>query len=601
MTHEKRGVRTRIMLVAPLVLVIASVTAASLLIMRDRMRQQFSNDLSEDLTHSVENFQNLEGQRRAALRRENALLADLPSLKALMTTSDQRTIEDGAVEFWQVSGNDLFALATSRGEVVAAYTAEAEATPKLREDLEALIADPAKHYLLSNGRLFEYSVRPLYFGSEIDGTLLGYVVSGYAIDRDFVGQVSQASDAEATFLADGKVVASTLAPSRQQDLLNARSLLTQPGRKPATVTLGGEHYLSTGEDLSKGAEGQLHLIVLKSFAQAEQATRDINRLVLIVGLLALIVGAALMLVLSDMVTRPLELLAKSVRAFGKGDSGYSLPNNGTQEVRELSTAFARMRKQIQETNRALLESERLATIGRMASSISHDLRHYLAAVYANAEFLSSSRLSEEERNELFTEIRMAVHGTTELIDSLLIFSRTGTAVQRAPELVAILVEKAIALVRTHPEAEHVVLRAKYGEPNATIAVVDARQIERAIYNLLLNACQSTRKDANELERRLVVAEVTATSKDLIVTITDNGPGVAETVRNSLFEPFVSEGKQSGTGLGLTLAHCIAQEHGGFVKLVGSQPGETVFLLSIARGAIDESVRDSARPVRTVTK
>lgn len=598
--REKRGVRTRMMLVAPLVLVIASVTAASLLIVRDRMRQQFSNNLSDDLTHSVETFQNLDGQRRAALRRENALLADLPSLKALMTTSDQRTIEDGAVEFWKVSGNDLFALATSQGRVVAADTVGMPATPKLRADLEILMTDPAKHYLLSDGRLFEYSVRPLYFGSESDGTLLGYVISGYAIDQDFVRQVSQASDAEATFLADGKVVASTLAPARQQDLLNDTALLAQGGKRPTTVSLGGEHYLSTVEDLSTGAEGQLHLIVLKSFGEAERATREINRLVSIVGLLALIVGSVLMLVLSGMVTRPLELLAKSVRAFGTGDSGYSLPENGTEEVRELSSAFARMRKQIQETNRALLEAERLATIGRMASSISHDLRHYLAAVYANAEFLASSRLSEEERNELFTEIRMAVHGTTELIDSLLIFSRTGMAVQRAPELVSILVEKAIALVRTHPDAEHVVLRARYGAPNETIAVLDARQIERAVYNLLLNACQSARKDANEPDERLVIAEITTTSKDLMVTITDNGPGVADAVRNSLFEPFVSEGKQSGTGLGLTLAHCIAQEHGGFVKLVSSRAGETIFLLSIARGAIESGAQSPAHPIRTVT-
>jgi nitrogen-specific signal transduction histidine kinase len=76
--------------------------------------------------------------------------------------------------------------------------------------------------------------------------------------------------------------------------------------------------------------------------------------------------------------------------------------------------------------------------------------------------------------------------------------------------------------------------------------------------------------------------------------------VAEAVRDSLFEPFVSEGKQSGTGLGLTLAHCIAQEHGGFVKLVSSQPGKTVFLLSIARGAVDWKAQISAHPTGTVT-
>lgn len=143
------------------------------------------------------------------------------------------------------------------------------------------------------------------------------------------------------------------------------------------------------------------------------------------------------------------------------------------------------------------------------------------------------------------------------------------------------------------------LRSQYGGPEETVAILEARQIERAIYNLLLNACQSTRRDANGSKGRLVVAEISATAKELMVTITDNGPGVADVVWHSLFEPFVSEGKQSGTGLGLTLAHCIAQEHGGFVKLVSSQPGETIFLLSIARGAIERRTRTSARSIGTV--
>jgi len=95
------------------------------------------------------------------------------------------------------------------------------------------------------------------------------------------------------------------------------------------------------------------------------------------------------------------------------------------EVRELSVAFDGMRREIVAANKALLESERLATIGRMASSVSHDLRHYLAAVYANAEFLATSRISEQERMDILSDIQVAVHGTTELIDSMLVFSRTG--------------------------------------------------------------------------------------------------------------------------------------------------------------------------------
>jgi signal transduction histidine kinase len=592
--QEPRGVPTRWMLVATLVLVIASVTFSSLLLVRERMSRQVLDDLSEDLNHSVETFQSLEAQRLSALQRENALLARLPSLKALMTTNDEGTIADGAIEFWQVGGNDLFALAARDGRVVAAYTQGLPATPALRLGLSEVVTLVGKHYLLSDGRLFEYSVRPLYFGSETTGTLLGYVISGYAIDAAFVRRVNRSSSAEIAFLAGDQVVTSTLA-ERFRDALGSQEARLA-GAKPIAISLSGERYLAASENLSTGATVPLRLVVMKSFDRAEQAQREINRMIALVGVLAVLVGTGLMLAVSSMVTGPLELLAKSVRAFGTGNSKYSLPARGTLEVKQLSSAFSSMRNEIQDTNRALLESERLATIGRMASSVSHDLRHYLAAVYANAEFLATAHLPEKDRAELLLDIRMAVQGTTELIDSLLIFSRTGRAAQRSPELMATLVERAIVLVRTHPDAGGILLRAVCDDPSLTVAVVEARQMERAIFNLLLNACQSAR-GAGQL--RTVTTAITSSPESVTVTITDNGPGVSNSIRSSLFEPFVSEGKQNGTGLGLTLAQCIAKEHGGDVRLISSRPGETIFALKILRDQVEKELpeRQSDTAVR----
>jgi len=590
--QEQKGISTRLMLVSALVLVIASVTFSTLLVIGDRMRQQVLKDFSEDLAHSVETFQSFQAQQLAALQRENALLADLPSLKALMTTSDERTIADGAVEFWKVSGNDLFALAATDGKIVAAYTRGAPADAELRSNLAGVLTQTGKHYLLSGGRLFEYSVRLLYFGSEAAGSLLGYVISGYDIDTPLLKQVNPSSVAEIAFLSGGRVVTSTLSPPLRADSDRQPELLRLGPDATASISLGGVRYLASAKDLSGDASAPLRLVVMKSFQHAEQSSHEITQLLVLVGVFALLAGTLLMLAISGMVTGPLELLARSVRAFGTGDSQSSLPQKGTREVRELSIAFASMRDEIQQTYRALLESERLATIGRMASSVSHDLRHYLAAVYANAEFLASSTLSDEERAELFADIRMAVDGTTELIDSLLVFSRTNAAAQRRPELIAPLVERAIALMRAHPDAEHVRLEAVCDDPTNTSALVDSKQMERAIYNLLLNACQAARSSAGI---PTVTAVIAASKQSLSITITDDGPGVSDSIRDSLFEPFVSAGKQNGTGLGLTLAQCVAEEHGGSVQLVSSHPGETVFVLSIARGALNTEYVESANP------
>jgi signal transduction histidine kinase len=576
--HRRQGIRTYALLILATAAVTVIVTTLSLLLIRHRLRDQVEAGLSQDLERSVINFQNLQAERLRALDRENALLAELPTLKALMTSGDDRTIQDGAFEFWQISSTDLFALVNSDGHLVALYTRSASSGSTLRGGVLALLASPDKHYLVDGGSLYSCSVRPLFFGTAESGTVLGYVVSGVSIDRT-VREISQPTGVDATFLSGGTVVAGTLDPSIQSSLDGQPGLLEATPRAPSTVRFENASFLAASEDLSASSTAPLHLVVLKSLEPATQSINRIDRIVLSAGLFALLAGAALVTILSRLVTRPLEELSRGVRAFGRGDSKYHLPRHGTQEVRQLSEAFAAMRRQIREANRALVESERLATIGSMASSVSHDLRHYLAAIYANSEFLASDRLSSKERAEIFADIRAAVLGTTDMIESLLIFSRTGTNARRSPELMATLLERAVALVRSHPDAEGVNLVTRYEDPVETSVVVDGKQIERAIFNLLLNACQSARCGP---EAHQVASTVEVQEQFVIVKVVDNGAGVPEKIRESLFEPFVSEGKQKGTGLGLTLAHCIALEHGGEVALLGSRRGETVFEMRVAR-------------------
>jgi signal transduction histidine kinase len=572
------------------VLIIAGTTASSLLIVRSRLQHHVQEALAADLQHSVETFQDIEAHRRSTLDQESSLLASLPSLKALMTTSDPRTITDDAVDFWKTSGNDLFALADANSHILSANAEDVSNTERLKRDLQAVIDDPSSHYLLSGGRLYEYSVRPLYFGSAATGTLLGYVISGYAVDHRLLQEVGRGAGAEAAFIAGSDIVASTLPMEKRKPLQGMVASLRQNSAE--ILSIGSERYLASIKDVTNGAVAPLRLVVMKSFNEADRTEREINRLVFLASLLAIVVGSLLMLLLARMVTRPLELLATGVRAFGEGDPKHLLPSGGTQEVRYLSRIFSEMRDEIQKKNRALVESERLATIGRMASSVSHDLRHYLAAVYANAEFLASPMLPAGERAELFDEIRLAVNGTTDMLDSLLIFGRTGTALQRVDTSMTALANRAVALVRTHPDAEGVIVRVNPGLD--ITAAMDAKQIERAVYNLLLNACQSARHSS---DRREVSVSVDGDETTASVTITDSGLGVADGVRENLFDPFVSLGKQKGTGLGLTLAWSVAREHNGSVQVVSSRPGEAVFRLTVSRVASGRK-NDAANTARS---
>ena len=224
-----------------------------------------------------------------------------------------------------------------------------------------------------------------------------------------------------------------------------------------------------------------------------------------------------------------------------------------------------------------VEAERMAAIGMMACSISHDMRHSLSAIYANAEFLERRDRCASTRTDLLLEIQEAVLRMTERIDSLLQFGSSERNNPLIPECVSSVLQKAIAAVKLHPDGRNVSITV--GKIPPVGADIDARNLESAIYNLLLNACQAVTRSTHVPE---VNVHLTEGDEQICVTISDNGPGIPASVRRTLFDPFVTAGKPNGTGLGLTLARRIAEERGGSVCLVESNPGRTVFMLSLTK-------------------
>ena len=224
-----------------------------------------------------------------------------------------------------------------------------------------------------------------------------------------------------------------------------------------------------------------------------------------------------------------------------------------------------------------IEAERMSAIGRMACSISHDMRHSLTAIYANAEFLERRDICERVRVSLLLEIREAVLAMTERLDSLLQFGCSGRKNPFVRERVSSVVEKAVAAVKFHPDGQSVPITVDKLPPAE--AVIDARNLESAIYNLLLNACQAAIRSTHASEVKVQLTEV---NERIYVTILDNGPGIPASIRKTLFEPFVTAGKPNGTGLGLTLAQRIAEEHGGSAWIEESNQEWTIFTLSLSK-------------------
>src|SRR5438876_11271724 len=177
----KGKLRTKFLL--SLVIISASLTWATLLVVRHRVRLQVRDEIFEGLRSSVVTFQSLQRQRERMLDRSAALLANLPSLKAVMTTEHAATIQDASTDFWRLVGSDLFVLADRSGKLAALDTAAAgfsrsEAQGFLRRSLGD---GETRDWWFGSGHLFVVFLQLLYFGFHVEHSSLDVLDLGYVL------------------------------------------------------------------------------------------------------------------------------------------------------------------------------------------------------------------------------------------------------------------------------------------------------------------------------------------------------------------------------------------------------------------------------------
>jgi signal transduction histidine kinase len=567
-----------------MVLITAGLTAMSLLVVRHSVRNHVREGIAQDLGNSVTTFQNFQHDREVMLTRSAELVAYLPITRAIMTAHDPATIQDASTDVWQLTTSDLLVLVNRNGDVVALHTKSRGFTREAAQQFfqRSLTEEDSSHWWFGAHHLYQTFVKPVYFGSKTEGPLLGFLIIGYEIDDGLAREVSKVSASQVAFSYGDEIVATTLTPLQAQSP-GVRALASGSSQSaPQDVEVGKENFVATSLDLSGRQQTPVRLTVLGSYDQAAKFLDNLNRLLLLLGLTAVLIGSGLVFLISHTFTRPLASLVEGVRALEHGDFHHPLDPRGSDEVAELTSAFDRMRASLLKTQQALIESEQLATIGRMASSISHDLRHALAAVVANSEFLCDGRLTSAQREELYQEVRTGVNQMTDLIDSLLEFARTRESLNPTYASVVETVQRAMHAVRLHPRHQGTLI--EIDSNGQSLAWFDPRKLERALYNLLLNACEA----APGSEGRVQVT-IGRSSSAVTIEVSDNGPGIAEPIQDKLFHPFVSFGKENGTGLGLTVVQKIVQDHGGNVLMERTPDARTVFRITIPGRAPQDSI------------
>jgi signal transduction histidine kinase len=573
MTHF----RLRTQLFIATLLTICGLTGGLLIIIRHTLSVETERQVRDGTERSVRAFESVQRQRERQLSSAAAMLADLPTLKALMPTEHALTIQDASTRFWKLAGSDLFILARPDGQIVALHMTNPGWPPEAAErDLKRSVeqGDDASWWY-DDGRLYQVFLRSITAGSGSDSQGLGWLAIGYQVNATVAEQLALVAGNQIALATGNNVIASTL-PAKDEAALE-RTIAQNDLRASSEreIALDTDHYAFSSVLLHGALPSPVRCFVLMPLAPVNSFMQRLNRTIYILGTSAVIFGALLFGFVSRTITKPLDNLVAGVRALAAGDYTYSITPQGTSEVAELSIAFAKMRGDLLASQRQQIETERVAAIGRAASSLSHDLRHYLAAVVANAEFLYEAEELKLDKSEIYKEIQTASNQMTDLIDSLRELAHQRRAISPEPANLDQLLRRAIDAVKVRPEfRNHSITLATRGEIEG---VFDPKKLERVFFNLVLNACEATPDGESN-----VIVDVQSRKESFEVRVIDQGPGVPANIRDHVFDPFVSSGKSNGTGLGLAIVSKIVHDHGGSVAVERTSESGTVMLVTLPR-------------------
>ena len=582
-----RTARLRTKFLLSLLAISAGLTSATLLIVSYSVQKGVRESLQEDLRNSVNTYQSFAQQRESTLTRSAELLANLPNVRALMTTRDAVTIQDGAADVFRLSGSDLLLLADPAGTVVAVRSRTAgleagEAQQLLQRDLER---GDARGWWFEDGQLYDIWIQPIYFGGT-NQTLLGFLAIGHAIDQSVAQDLGKIAASEVAFRFGDTLVASTLSGPQQAEA--ARQLPGQPtgsAGQPQEIQLGSERYLAATVRISPQGESSVSLSVFKSFDKASAFLRQLNGVLAGLGMLSVLAGSALVFFISDTFTRPLASLVAGVRALGTGDFDFPLEQAGGDEVAEVTGAFTRMRAGLrkaqadhQQLETRLRQAHKMEAVGRLAGGIAHDFNNLLTIIRGHSDLLLDRPDDDTSLRRSAEQIRKAADRAVALTRQLLAFSRMQVLQPRVLDLNSVIADIGKMLPRLIGEHIEYVFRPG---PNLGRVKADPGQIEQVIMNLAVNA-RDAMPDGGSLSvttSNVVVSEAEAVARPpmtaghyVLLSVADTGHGMDETTKTHIFEPFfTTKGLGQGTGLGLATVYGVVKQSGGFVW-VESSPG-----------------------------
>ena len=288
-------------------------------------------------------------------------------------------------------------------------------------------------------------------------------------------------------------------------------------------------------------------------------------LLLLVAMPLFVAGAVLYL--SRSIAGPLARLGDGAAAIAAGDLDAHIDVDTKDEFGALAAEFNRMTGALKQHQLKLVESEKLAGIGRLAAGIAHELNNPLQVMVG---YLSLNRdVADRRLAGQLAAIEAEAVRCKEIVAGLLELSRPTLA--PVPVDLRALCEDASSRLRA--TAQNDSLRLKVD--GTAIALANPQKLQQVVFNLMKNAVEAAGPAGD------VAVIIGATGDEVEVAVKDSGPGICPQARERMFEPFFTT-KPTGTGLGLAVSRAIARGHGGDIEVASGDLGGAVFTLHLPR-------------------
>lgn len=395
------------------------------------------------------------------------------------------------------------------------------------------------------------------------------------------------NETDRAFLDDSWRMLKAIAASFKTNATAFDRTISTTESRPSTSMQGAQTELLHDERKISRQLRELRNALRGQVKSASVQVAQDQRHSLLAGLLFIGLALCIGLVIAYRVQRmlrPLKTLVEGAKRIGEGDYENRVRIVAKDEIGSLAHEFNQMAQAIEEREKRLLQSERLAAAGTLASHITHEVRNPLNSLSLNTEMLmdgirraqggaSSAPGDLEEAQALCQAIHKEVDRLTEITEEYLRFARLPEPQLRRENLNE-SIRNLVAFCSQELQAHHIHVQLRFASPTLTI-LCDENQLRQALLNLIRNA----REAMVARDRRTLEIATDRRENSAVITVRDSGEGIGSDTLKQIFNPFFST-KRGGTGLGLAITQRIVQEHHGTISVESTLGEGTTFVIEI---------------------